>query len=162
MITKEELLNDIEYNPETGEFFWKKIKQGRNKDLSAGGKDKNGYIVICINGRQYKAHRLAWIIYHGFAPTEQIDHINKITSDNRICNLRLASQTQNNCNQKIRSNNTSGFKGITFDKQTNKWRASIHLNKKTFRLGRFSDIKTAINIVSEARKKLHGEFACTT
>jgi hypothetical protein len=162
MITKEELLNDIEYNPETGEFFWKKTKKGRNKDLSAGGRDKDGYIVICINGSQYKAHRLAWIIYHGFAPTEQIDHINKITSDNRICNLRLASQTQNNCNQKIRVDNTSGFKGITFDKQTNKWRASIHLNKKTFRLGRFSDIKTAINIVSEARKKLHGEFACTT
>ena len=101
MITKEELLNNIEYNPETGKFFWKKTKQGRNKDLSAGGKDKDGYIAICINGSQYKAHRLAWIIYHGFAPTEQIDHINKITSDNRICNLRLASQTENNCNQKI-------------------------------------------------------------
>lgn len=160
MITKERLLELLEYNSETGIFYWKKTGMGRNKNLIAGGKDKDGYINICINGKLYKAHRLAWLATYGELPTHQIDHINKITYDNRIINLRLATQTENNCNTKIRRDNSSGYKGITFDKRTNKWRAFIHFNKKTFRLGRFSNIMDAVNVVKEKRKELHGEFAC--
>lgn len=162
MITQEKILELLEYNSENGQFLWKNTGKGRNKNCIAGGAGKDGYINICINKKYYKAHRLAWLAYYGYLPEKQIDHINKITSDNRISNLRLATQAENNCNTKIRRDNSSGYKGITFDKQTNKWRAFIHFNKKTFRLGRFSDILEAVYAVKQKRKELHGEFACSS
>lgn len=92
---------------------------------------------------------------------EQVDHINGNGLDNRRCNLRICSQSQNQANSKIRKDNTSGYKGITFHKATNKWQAQIQINKERKHLGVFSDIKEAKKTYDEALIKYFGIFAKT-
>ena len=79
----------LEYQPETGLFFWKKKRNGISVGQLAGGKDRDGYIRIRIDNVKYAAHRLAWMYIHNDFPKNFIDHINGIKSDNRICNLKL-------------------------------------------------------------------------
>ena len=158
-ITQEILKNLLDYNKETGEFFWKYPKQGRKKNKIAGGISTDGYRVICIDGVLHKAHKLAWIISYGNTPQQFIDHINCCPLDNRLCNLREATQSQNNFNTRLHSNNTSGHKGVTFDKANNKWIAQIVINKKNKKLGRYSTLEEAVIVANEARNKLHGEYA---
>lgn len=83
-----------------------------------------------------------------------IDHINNDTLDNRKQNLRCVKNSTNLRNGKVRSNNSSGVNGVSFDKSRNKWSASIRANYKIFHLGRFNTIKEA----EKARKKAEVEF----
>ena len=100
-MTQEELHQLLDYNPETGEFFWKscpakKIKFGQK----AGSICKiHGYVLIGIKKKQYRAHRLAWLYVHGKWPYPEIDHINRVKTDNRIANLREADRSMNNLNR---------------------------------------------------------------
>jgi hypothetical protein len=100
-MTQEELHKLLEYNLETGEFFWKisvakKIKPGKK----AGQVCKiHGYETIGIKGKNYKSHRLAWMYVYGKWPEIEIDHINRIKTDNRICNLRDVTRSINNLNR---------------------------------------------------------------
>ena len=154
-----EFVRDIlHYNPETGSITWKNREKWLN-GKEAGYASEEGYIRIMCRGVTMRAHRIAWYLYNGEEPLEQIDHINGCTSDNRICNLRLASRDQNSWNKKLQKNNSSGIKGITFNKARNKWMARIAANKKTYYLGYFIELKEAAIAVSKVRKKLHGEFA---
>lgn len=86
------------------------------------------------------------------------DHINRNKLDNRCDNLRTATRSQNNRNAKLRVNNTSGLRGVTWDKANKKWVAQISFNKKTKKLGRFTSIKDAANAYNNASLKLYGEF----
>jgi hypothetical protein len=85
----------LSYEPRFGYFFWK-INRGSSKagDV-AGSVCPDGYRLIKVDGKSYKAHRLAWLMTHGEWPAEQIDHINGVRTDNRIVNLREASKKQN-------------------------------------------------------------------
>lgn len=85
----------------------------------------------------------------------ETDHINRNPLDNRKENLRSVNASQNKINQKIRIDNTSGVKGITWDKQTNKWRVFIGINNKIINLGRFLNIKLAILVRQNAEIKYH-------
>ena len=89
---------------------------------------------------------------------EEIDHINHIPYDNRRENLRIVSVPQNQMNSKISLNNTSGVKGVNFDKNNNKWRSRISVNGKRINLGQFLLFQDAVNARINAEKKYYGEY----
>ena len=165
LITHEYLLSILDYDAETGVFTWRwrdDVPYAINSQFfgkAAGGLSNNGYIWISIKYKLYYAHRLAWFYVHGVWPDRQVDHIKNPITDNRICNLRLATHSQNMKNRKIHKNNTSGYKGVTWRKDKNKWQAQIKVNGKKYRLGRFDCPKKAHEAYCEAAEKLHGEFS---
>lgn len=161
LLTAERLRNLISYDSETGIFNWNSTGKGRRKDRCAGSSDGKGYLEICIDYQSYRAHRLAWLYVHGEWPEQQIDHINGNKKDNRISNLRTATNAQNAYNTKIRSNNTSGYKGVTLFKPTGKYAAKLRIPGKIINLGYFDTAKEAAEEYSKASKKYHGEFSNT-
>ena len=120
--------------------------------------DDCGHKNITVNRGKYKAHRLAWLYVYGEFPSGFIDHINGIADDNRIINLRLASNTQNLHNQKLRSTNTSGFKGVSWSKQRKKWQAQCCANYVDTHLGYFDTPEEASKAYNDFASKAHGEF----
>lgn len=152
------LSNFFKYDPDTGAVYWIANGKGRIKKKAAGTKLKSGYIGICHNGKRYMAHRIAWFLYHGKWPEDQIDHINGERADNRICNLREATNSQNGKNLKINANNKTGVTGVCFDKQTQKWRAYIRVDFKMIDLGRFADFNYAVDARRAAEKKYFGDW----
>ena len=160
MITQARLKEVLNYDPDTGLFTWIKptancIKPG---DIT-NSKTKTGYIAIKVDMKNYLAHRLAWLYMHGEFPDCFIDHANCDRSDNRLCNLRLATHAQNMQNQDLRKTNKSGHKGVSWCKTTNKWQAQCTFQGKKYQLGRHQNIEDAIAAVKEFREKHHGEFA---
>ena len=155
MIAQDELKNVLHYNPETGIFTWR-VNRGPAKigDVS-GCPDKSGYIVIGLSGKRYKAHRLSWLYCYGEFPPSQIDHINRVKSDNRIANLRLATNAENKQNTSKQRNNTSGCTGVYFQKNGGKWIAYIKLNNRQIYLGIYNTKEEAILARSSAKKGLH-------
>jgi len=133
------------YNKFTGYFFWKiNLKNGIHIGDVAGYKDKEGYIVIGIDGKTYKAHRLAWLYVHGYMPELEIDHRDQIPWHNWIENLR---ETSNQCNIRNTGNpkcNTSGVKGVYWYKASNKWKASITVNLSLKFLGYYKHFHNAV------------------
>lgn len=156
MITQQELKTLLNYDPNTGLFTWKIPKKGRK--VNAGGMRKDGYYRICINYKRYLSHRLAWLYVYGEFPDKCIDHINLNPSDNRICNLRLATIAENGINRKLQLNNTSKFKGVRFVENRNKWMARITVNNKMIYLGIFVNIKDAALAYKKAALKYHKQF----
>ena len=159
MITQEELQSKFNYDPDTGIFTRKYTYSKFLKGSEVGCKDSEGYLVISFTNKCYKAHRLAWLYVYGEFPKYNLDHINGNPSDNRILNLREANESQNGFNRKLSKNNTSGYKGVTFSKKSNKWQAAVTVNKKLKYLGQFEDLEFAALVAKEARIKYHGEFA---
>lgn len=146
------------YDPETGNVYWKAKGSGRIKKKPAGTLEKSGYIGILINGQRIRAHRIAWVVQHGKWPADQIDHINGNPSDNRLSNLREATNLQNGKNCKVKKSNSSGFPGICFEKFTNKWKAYIKVNYKNISLGRYLSIDDAVLARKQAEEKYFGEW----
>lgn len=156
ILTQDELKSQLNYDTETGFFTWKIRKAIRTKIGSIAGSLKNGYIYIKINDRSYRAHRLAWLYVYGEFPEEQIDHINGVRDDNRLANLRLVNNSQNQQNIfNKKSNNTSGYRGVSFEKNEGKFRAEIMINGNSIFLGRFDDAISASNAYLKAKRKHH-------
>ncbi|RLD48401.1 MAG: HNH endonuclease [Bacteroidetes bacterium] len=147
-----ELKKLVHYNPNTGKFTWLVNKGRAKKDSEVGSKHSSGYLETCVNRKRYLLHRLAWFYTHNEWP-EQIDHINGIRTDNRLCNLRSVNDQINRQNMKKRCNNTSGFTGVTWDKRGEKWVAGIWVNKKYIYLGSSKDIDETIAMRKQANKK---------
>lgn len=155
-LTLEEIRERLDYNPETGDFIWKDHKKVRQPVGSiAGWHNDFGYRVITVGGRNYGAHRLAWLFTHGEWPAEQIDHINRVRNDNRIANLRQADAFLNQQNTKLRKDNTSGYRGVCWHRTYRAWESKIMFNKKLYRLGLFQSAEEAYAAYVEAAKKLH-------
>lgn len=146
------------YEPETGNVYWVAEGKGRIKKKAAGTVVKAGYIGIMIDGKRYYAHRIAWALHHGKHPIDQLDHINGIKTDNRIVNLRQASNLQNGKNIKTKRNNTSGYSGVVFCKQTGKWRVMIKVNSKSIHFGRYKNLYDAVAIRKKAEIQYFGEW----
>lgn len=152
-------LNELfTYNPETGLIYWKAKGKGRIKKKEAGTLLHSGYIGICIGNRRVQAHRIAWTLFHGTKPKNQIDHINGIKTDNKIKNLREASNSQNGKNLKLSKANKSGIKGVCFEKYTNLYKAYIRVDGKMLSLGRYKTLQEAEAIRKQAEIKHFGEW----
>jgi hypothetical protein len=96
----------------------------KNGDIAGFTHKQSGYYRIRINGKQYQAHRIAWLYINGNFP-DKIDHINHIKNDNRISNLRNASYVDNNRNATQRVDNTSGVTGVCWHKKNSRWIVKI-------------------------------------
>jgi len=161
MLTQERLKELLHYDPKTGVFTWvDKPSRNMKSGVAAGGFAINGYWRIAINRRRYYAHRLAWFWMTGKWPKEQVDHINHDRADNRWTNLRVATNFENSGNTRIQTNNTSGWKGVGWDKPRKKWHAYIKIDGKTKHLGRFDCPAAAHFSYVVAADKAFGEFAC--
>ena len=154
----DELKSLLSYEPDTGVIRWVAKGKGRIKKKEAGTLLHSGYAGICIGPKRWQSHRIAWALHYGELPKDQIDHINGIRTDNRICNLREATNAQNGKNLKLSKANTSGFKGVCFDKQTGKWRAIIKVNFKLINIGLFVNLQDAINARVAAEQQYFGEW----
>jgi hypothetical protein len=159
MITQEYIKSILDYNKDTGIFTWKVNKSKRSKIGSVAGWSDNGYIKIEIDGKAYKAHRLAWLYVYGDIPEMIIDHANNNRSDNRIENLREATYQENSENYKTPKTNKSGVKNVSWYKQLNKWVVSMSIKGKKKTIGYFDDLEFAELVAIEARDKYRMEFA---
>lgn len=151
-LTQERLKSVLNYNPVTGEFV--RLKNGE----VAGGVHSTGYRHIKVDGKVYKAHRLAFLFMTGEIPV-QVDHINRVKDDNRWNNLRPATQQENNYNCSNRQGTVSGLRNINWHAGTQSWMVRVRDKKISRYLGLFKDLELAEFVASEARAKYHGEFA---
>jgi hypothetical protein len=159
MITLSRLREVLNYDAETGLFIWlKTLGSKRMKGLPAGTLNDQGYILICVDRKDYRAHRLAWLHETGCMPARHIDHIDGDRSNNRMSNLRLASISQNLANSRRPITNTSGHKGVSWDASRGKWQVKIQVMGVTKHCGRFHDINDAAAAYERAAKAHFGEF----
>lgn len=155
MVTQERLKSVIHYDPDTGAFTWI-VQKGRSKaGAKAGTLNGCGYVSIWIDGKQYKASRLAWLYVHGKLPVGDVDHINRNRADDRISNLRVGTHAENMQNISWRLANKSGAAGVNWHKKTGKWTAQISVDKKKIYLGVFNRIEDAIAARTAAKAKYH-------
>jgi hypothetical protein len=153
ILTQEQLKEILNYNPETGDFTWKKQVSNSVKIGEVAGNVSNGYRQIKINSKLYRAHRLAWLYLNGSFPINEIDHINHIKDDNRVINLREATRKENLMNVGMLKSNTSGVMGVSMHKKTKKWLSSIQVNKKLIHLYCGNDFFEAICARKSAENK---------
>ena len=144
-LTQERLKEWVAYNPKTGKFY-NKIKRNRAPlGIEVGAVDRHrGCIKINVNYERHYAHRLAWLYEYGYLPENQIDHIDRDPSNNRISNLREVSQVCNTRNCGNPATNKSGVKGIHRNKKSGKWCAQIMVTQYNVYLGRFDDFDEAV------------------
>ena len=154
----------LRYNPETGQC-WKQWK-GEEWALITAGTLNGKYTKLVIGANLLLLHRLlAEVFLNGgqpLAPQQDVDHIKRADgshAQDRLRNLRIASRSQNLMNQTIRSNNTSGYKGVSWQKTVNQWKAQIVSCGRHKYLGLFATPEAAALAYDKAAKELHGEFA---
>lgn len=171
-LTAEYVRSILSYDSKTGIIKWKTrpiehfpnaiakhIWNTKNSGKVAGTTNSSGYILISINKTRYRAHHIAWLIKTGEWPAEFIDHRDLNKSNNKWRNLRKATKAQNSMNRILQSNNTSGFKGVIWEKYKRKWLARIKVNGHQKHLGLFETPEAAHSAYYSAAKKYFGEFA---
>jgi len=142
-----------------GELYWKVNNSNRIKvGDKAGSINSTGYLITSIDSKHYLNHRIIFLWHYGYLP-QYIDHKDCNPLNNRIENLREATYLQNNCNAKPRADNTSGVKGVSWNKGSKKWQVRVSVNGKQKYFGRYYDINVAKFIAETMRNKYHGEFA---
>jgi hypothetical protein len=169
-LTQARLRELLHYDPTTGVFTWlprpTSTRHGRTWNTRyvgtrAGTVDSHGHVQIKVNGRLHLAHRLAWLYAHGEWPVAGLDHINGVRDDNRLANLRPATESQNAANRRTPITNTSGFKGVSWHKDRRRWQATIMVASKQSYLGLFDTPEAAHAAYAAAAREHHGEFART-
>jgi HNH endonuclease/AP2 domain len=159
LFTLNYLRSILDYDPVTGLFTWKK-QIGRRIRVGevAGSSDKDGYIVIQIDGIKYKAHRLAYLYMTGEWPEDEIDHRDGCPAMNAWNNLRDATRVENIINSD-RELGESGFRGVKFDPRTRTWRARIGRGYQREYIGAYATAEEAYEAYLTAANAVHGEFA---
>lgn len=150
-LSAETLRARLDYDPQTGIFRWRK-----NGDPAGCVCKTNGYVLIGLDKRTYKAHRLAWLYVHGAWPCGDIDHINRNRSDNRIANLREATRSQNIANSTWEKPNATGLRGVRFVGK--KWSARIKKEYREIKLGLFDSPEEAHAAYVAATMQHFGDF----
>lgn len=159
MIDLEDARRIFKYDGATGKIT-NRITRSANARVGeeSGTIDRNGYRVINVAGRLYRAHRLAWFMVTGEWPKNSLDHISGDVSDNRMSNLREATKSENGRNSRSRRG-SSQYKGVSWDKLRSKWQAHIMHHRKSIALGRFDSELEAHKAYCVAADRLHGDFA---
>jgi hypothetical protein len=178
-LTAEYVREALDYNPETGDLVWKArpiwhfkdrrimdswnsryVGLGAGTPVNPSSKDRNNYYLhMLLDKKSYLVHRIIWMHVHGSFPEEQIDHINNDRKDNRLTNLREATAAQNQHNKPLQVNNTSGSKGLYFDKTAKSWLVRVNREGKTVFCERRKSREEAEKALREYREKEHLEFA---
>ncbi len=148
----------LNYDPNTGVFYFRFPRGNRSAGAVAGSPNSLGYIMLNIDGQKYHAHRLVWLYVHGRWPTHQIDHIDCDPSNNRLMNLREATQSQNNRNGRLRRNNSSGLKGAYFFKRDQRWMSAIRVDGRQLHLGYFETKEEAHAAYITAARTYAGQY----
>jgi hypothetical protein len=141
----------LSYDPETGEFVWR-VRRGKTCRAgdAAGAIKRDGYRHISIGRVKFLAHRIAWLYMTGSFPEYPLDHINRDKLDNRWANLRETNHSDNAMNCGLRSDNTSGFRGVSRYKN-GPWVAQIFVRGRPVFLGRFDTAERAAAAYEAAR-----------
>ena len=148
------LLTLLCYDKHSGEFFWSENQHRGVRGKKAGTLDKEGYVILSVKGKKYKAHRVAWFFVYGKFPDKEIDHIDGNKLNNAIKNLREATRSENQSNiYKPQSINKIGLRGVC--KHRNKFMADIKVNGKKIYLGLFDTAELAHQAYLSAKKELH-------
>ena len=164
----------LDYDPEAGVLTWKArtpdmFDDGKKRNAEqkchcwnnkhagkvAGGLHPRGYLTIAIEGVRYAQHRICWLIETGNWPQDALDHQNGVRSNNRFKELREATDAQNQQNQKRRVDNTSGFRGVSWNKNASKWSAYINVGGIRKYLGLYPDKETAYAAYLVAKSRFH-------
>lgn len=157
MLTFEKAKELFVYDRETGIIKWRKrFNGGQRADLVAGCTRSNsdGYAQIGINGKLYKAHRIAMLLAYGFYGDKlEVDHINHVRDDNRLLNLRFVTATGNRRNQTRRGDNASGVTGVHYHKGARKYEARIKVDDVNIYLGSFVSLEEAAEVRKAAEIK---------
>lgn len=159
-LTQQRLMELVSYAPESGIFTWAKSRPACRRGDPCGRISVHGYHEVGIDGRLWRANRLAVLYMTGALPSPDmdVDHINRDPADNRWNNLRLASRSQNMANIARSAKNTTGAKGVVWDGARKKWRAQIRINGVKTNLGRFDTMDQASVAVDAAARTQWGEF----
>lgn len=148
----------LELDVPSGKLFWKErpffmfpnAQTASNWNAEHAGKEaftaksSDGYLRGSILSKKVMGHRVVWAMLYGSWPAMQLDHINGVRDDNRPANLREVSNLENSRNSSISDRNSSGTRGVYFDKRRSKWIAQIGVNYKTVHLGSFDDLDDAV------------------
>jgi outer membrane protein assembly factor BamB len=150
-LTAERLRELLAYDAETGVFTWRVKRNGALGIGSVAGSAEKGYWRVHIDGRLYRAHRLAWLYSYGKWPADQIDHINESKSDNRLCNLREIDNAGNQQNiRRARVSSKTGIRGVV-EISSGKYGAYICIAGRQRYIGVFTDKHVASRAYESAR-----------
>lgn len=153
MLTQVRLKEKYRYSPKTGLF--KRLKGLITRPVGTIH-PTTGYVVIMIDDRQYTAHRLAFLYMTGKFPKE-VDHKNRVRTDNRWSNLREVTRSENIANSKMRKDNTTGFCGVHVHR--GRYCAQARLRGVRTHIGLFDTAEEAGRAALAARKREYGAFA---
>ena len=157
MLEYREALELFRYDRETGVLYWKnKNRNSIRRNYVAGtyGGANDGYRRVGINGKICMEHRVIMMLCFGHIPENaEIDHINHVRNDNRLCNLRFVTRSENRRNQSVNSKNTTGVTGVCFYKRLQKYVAQIKVNREAIYLGYFETLEEAAAARAEANVK---------
>ena len=145
----------LDYDPETGIFKWRVMRGGVPAGSVAGGTHCQGYVAIQFRGAPRLAHRLAWLHFYGAWPEGHLDHINRDKKDNRITNLRVVTPSQNLQNTGLQKNSTSGYRGVSLNVPTGRWKAYIKVGGRRKHLGYFATPQEASVAYLAAAAQMH-------
>jgi hypothetical protein len=154
-MVKPDIVEHFEYDPMTGNLYRTRRNHKAGKLGLVTAKDSHGYIIVSHKGRKLKGHRLAWLLQTGTLPTCEIDHINRDRSDNRWCNLRLATSSENSQNCSVRADNKSGVSGVYYVASINQWWAYINVNRRRICLGYHPTLDSAAAARKAAESVYH-------
>lgn len=163
MLTQDRLKQLLHYDENTGVFTRLVSHRTDRIGKEPGALNTKGYVQIRIDGKLYVAHRLAWLYITGEFPCDQLDHIDGDKTNNAFHNLREVTNKQNQENVALQVNNTSGFRGVSYDKRYKKFRAYICHNWHNKTIGFFETALEASNAAKHARDRMfthhHTEYA---
>lgn len=157
-ITAQRARDILNYDPETGTLRWKISNLGGTVRAGriAGSFDREGYRRIRLDGSDYRGHRIAWLRFYGEWPAGILDHLNGVKSDNRITNLRLASNSENAQNRRFgNQNSASKLLGAHWNKTANCWQSGIKFGGKIHHLGLFATAEEAHEAYKAAKRRNH-------